>query len=233
MNEIDNLWVYQQKELELEKLELDIRASQTRQKLLKLRNFLVKQQSDLDSFEQEVEQKSVRIEALTAEYDENEKSLESLEFSEEENDLAKVRESKAKVLAIQASLIKIRREIMDIIGGFEKIEENIKQMSAKATKARKEYTALKEVYDVESKDAAEKVDGMKKELKSMGKGIDEALFEKYKSIKKNKSDPVAMIVSDQCGGCNMELPSLTLKKLRASDKLIECENCGRILYSNQ
>ena len=233
MKELDNLWIYQQKELELEKLELDIRASETRQKLLKLRNFLVKQQSDLDDFAAEVEQKSSKIEELLLSYEENEQKLSSLDFSDDESDLSKVREIKAQVLAIQAGLIKIRREIMDIIGYVEKIEEGIKNMSVLAGKARKEYTALKEVYDKESKEAAEDVENIKVELKTMSKDIDESLLKKYNGIKKNKSDPVAIIVSNQCGGCNMELPSLTLKKLKASDKLIECENCGRVLYYNQ
>ena len=44
---------------------------------------------------------------------------------------------------------------------------------------------------------------------------------------------MALIKGDQCGGCNISLPSLVVNSVREGQKLIECENCGRILYIPQ
>ena len=40
----------------------------------------------------------------------------------------------------------------------------------------------------------------------------------------------ARLYGDQCGGCNMSLPQATLRKMKNDSGIIECENCGRILY---
>ena len=36
---------------------------------------------------------------------------------------------------------------------------------------------------------------------------------------------------NQCGGCFMTLPSASLKKIVSEDAVVECDNCGRILYA--
>jgi predicted nucleic acid-binding Zn-ribbon protein len=45
--------------------------------------------------------------------------------------------------------------------------------------------------------------------------------------------PIAKIVNSKCGGCNMSLPMVMLKKIATTDGIVECENCGRILYGNE
>jgi predicted nucleic acid-binding Zn-ribbon protein len=42
-----------------------------------------------------------------------------------------------------------------------------------------------------------------------------------------------LIVDSKCDGCNMELPSLMLHRLKSGEETIECENCGRILHTEE
>lgn len=41
--------------------------------------------------------------------------------------------------------------------------------------------------------------------------------------------PVALVNGNKCGGCNMELPAVVARRLKEQD-IVECDNCGRILY---
>ena len=61
------------------------------------------------------------------------------------------------------------------------------------------------------------------------KDLEPALLEKYNVIKKHCIPPVAKLYGDQCGGCNMSLPQVTLRKFKGDAKYIECENCGRLI----
>ena len=61
-------------------------------------------------------------------------------------------------------------------------------------------------------------------------GIDEAYMERYKAIRSQRFPVLASLRNDQCSGCNMSLPSAVAKQLQGSDEIVECENCGRILY---
>ena len=44
--------------------------------------------------------------------------------------------------------------------------------------------------------------------------------------------PLAEVKEGKCSGCNMALPSLTIRKLVNEDMILECENCGRMLYAD-
>ena len=41
---------------------------------------------------------------------------------------------------------------------------------------------------------------------------------------------MAKLINGQCSGCFMSLPSATLLDIRSGDRIVECDNCGRILY---
>ncbi len=71
---------------------------------------------------------------------------------------------------------------------------------------------------------------MKAELKKISSNIDADALKRYKSVK--KSHPIAVVRLDgkRCLGCNMELPASIAKQVAQSDKLMACENCGRLLY---
>ena len=41
---------------------------------------------------------------------------------------------------------------------------------------------------------------------------------------------MAKLVNGQCSGCFMSLPSATLLEIRNGERIVECDNCGRILF---
>ena len=61
--------------------------------------------------------------------------------------------------------------------------------------------------------------------------VDPNLLLRYRQIKQHVSPPMAKLVGNQCGGCFMTLPSASLKKIVSEDAVVECDNCGRILYA--
>ena len=44
--------------------------------------------------------------------------------------------------------------------------------------------------------------------------------------------PEAEVQGSKCSGCNMELPAVSMRKLKEQE-LVECDNCGRLLYLPQ
>ena len=63
--------------------------------------------------------------------------------------------------------------------------------------------------------------------------IDSALMEKYRAIKQHCTPPMAKLIDGQCSGCFMWLPSATLLALKEGTNLVLCDNCGRIIYSEE
>ena len=59
--------------------------------------------------------------------------------------------------------------------------------------------------------------------------IDEELLLKYQKIRKNKKSAIAEIKNEVCLGCNMGISKYMVEKIKTSNDIICCENCGRIL----
>ncbi|MGI6176114.1 MAG: zinc ribbon domain-containing protein [Christensenellales bacterium] len=237
MQQLDILWAFQQKECEIGRIESELKNSQTRKKMIRLRNFVAKQKADLKEFETVSEQMHKRLNEITSEYETLQAQMEGFadpsETEEETDDVQLLSEVKAlriQTEEIQKKLIMLRRELMDIIGKTEKIEHGIRTMAAESAKARKEYSALKTDYDRQVSSAKASIGALREEADEIAKGIPKPLLARYKAIKKNRITPVAIIEDSKCEGCNMELPSLLIQRIKTGEGVMECENCGRILY---
>jgi hypothetical protein len=61
--------------------------------------------------------------------------------------------------------------------------------------------------------------------------VDDGVRQRYERLTKNRGDNIVVgIQHGVCGGCHMRLPAQIIVSCRASQELITCINCGRILY---
>ena len=56
-------------------------------------------------------------------------------------------------------------------------------------------------------------------------------MQRYRRAKQHHGVPVVKVEAGKCSGCNMSLPMAVLKRLAVQGTIIECENCGRLLYA--
>ena len=122
------------------------------------------------------------------------------------------------------------KELSKMVSHSQMMENRYKEVRTKAAKARDEYTRLKAGYDKEFEKQTARLEELKQERADAAQGIDEAYMERYKAIRSQRFPVLASLRNDQCSGCNMSLPSAVAKQLQGSDEIVECENCGRILY---
>ena len=61
--------------------------------------------------------------------------------------------------------------------------------------------------------------------------IEKGLLRRYEGILSSKGDiAVAPVVDGACGGCYAQLPPQRVIEVKRSNRLLECDSCGRILY---
>ena len=85
-------------------------------------------------------------------------------------------------------------------------------------------------FNIAFKADTEKLKAMRARTEQESKKVDSKLLEKYHNIKQHCTPPMAKLINGQCSGCFMSLPSATLLDIRSGDRIVECDNCGRILY---
>ena len=99
-----------------------------------------------------------------------------------------------------------------------------------AVKAKKEYDQVKEICIKECDDVQKELDNFDRQLGELEKNVDPKLMTRYKRARQHYGTPVVPVKDGKCSGCNMSLPMAVIKKLNGQDAIMECENCGRILY---
>lgn len=225
------LWAYQQADMAADKMEASIKRSPTRQKLLKYRDYVVDQQNTIKRIEGEVANMMDRLEALKDAIRMTDEQLHSLQSKMDNNppeNLEELQQFLNDARRFQNNLNAYEQEVRRIrkdAGDRERQQHDVK---VRAAKAKAEFDKLKVVYDEEKAEKDKELDQLRAEAAEKAKPIEADFMERYKTIKKHSVPPLARLIGDQCGGCNMGLPSSVSRRVKAGE-LVECETCGRLL----
>ena len=231
MDQLHLLWEYQKADVEVDKLEASIKRSPVRQKLVKYRDYFSEQQTAMKRIESEVAAMQDRLEALKDAIKMTDEQLRTL-HGKMENDPPRNTEEVQQFLndakRFQNNLTAYEQEIKRIRKDAADRERQQHDVRVRAAKAKSEFDKLKEVYDEEKKDKDKELEALRAAAAAKAVDIESAFMERYRDIKKHSVPPLAALYGDQCGGCNMSLPSSVSRKVKAGE-LVECETCGRLL----
>ena len=231
--QLDTLWSFMQVDMEADKFESQMRQSPNRQKLVKARDFLKDQQANMKKLENDVAVMQDRLEAVEDEAARLEKVLEGLTETYESNPPANAEEAQNQTEAVAKLLDTLQRyeaELTKMRKDADTKDRQQKEIRVRAAKTKIEFDQLKVEYDKEFKADTAKLQEMRANTEQEAKKVDAGLLAKYRSIKQHCTPPMAKLVNGQCSGCFMSLPSATLLDIRNGDRIVECDNCGRILY---
>jgi uncharacterized protein len=232
--QVQLLWEYQQIDLQVANVEKKLRASETRKKLLQARDYIVDSQNLMKKMEADAGELRISYDSIKQKNDILVDDLinlsEYIEESDKDTSMQEVERMRKEAAEIQASLGKQERDLQLIIERLSKIESNVNKIAANVPKAKKDYTELKEVYDKEAAAIATETSPFKQKMQALEVKINPKMLQRYTNIKKTRMNPLAPVRNSRCSGCNMELPSVTLKQVVETGALLECENCGRLLF---
>ncbi len=235
MQDLTNLLAYQKKALQVKKIESKFMKSQLRQKLMRARKYLVDSQELMKKYDSEALDVKKRLEGLKKKIAESVAVLDEIDIAmknvEEDNSLAEVKMLEKNAKQQEANIKNCEKEVHKYISHLSKVNDDLEKMAANVPHMKKEYTTLKKTYDEELSKVNEETLPLKKELKALESGIDETLIKKFNQISKSHPVVVVEMKGRMCMGCNMELPATFAKKIAESETPMECENCGRLLYT--
>ena len=233
MVQLKSLWDFMQVDMAADNFEQEMRKSPNRQKLIKRRNFLMEQQSNMKKIEGEIAVMQDRLEAVRDEASRLEGVLKTTLEDITANPPSNLEETQRKLDAVQKltdTLSRYEQELVKMRKDADNRDRQQKDIRVRAAKAKQEYDQVKAVYDKEFKDDTAKLNGMRADSEKEAGKIEQALLNRYRAIKQQCTPPMAKLANDQCCGCFMQLPSSTLRLIKEGNDIVECDNCGRILY---
>lgn len=237
MRKMEALWAYQEAEQAKNAVELEIRSTPARLQLNKLHKKLKSQQAviaklseDIDTYEQQLHKLTEQVEKLEARLEVESGELVTIR-QDEESTAEEMTELKVDIERLNREISQSVRETRSLLSEIEKATEEYQTTVKAASKAKKEYDTLRVTCEEERVARAGELEQHENNLAMLAKTVDPALLERFSQVKQHHAVPIAKIVNSKCGGCNMSLPMVMLKKIATTDGIVECENCGRILYS--
>jgi len=214
-------------------------------KIIQLRGNLPFEVQDLEDI---IISLDLKIQEIHSKIDVNKKNISSLKISiKEQEDLLKKYEE-------QQNHIKNNREFEAIKKEEEIANLEIQAFKRKIAIADKQNGELKELLEVYQEKKQSKINDLeikKKELQEIiaitekeenslnevrnqiVKNVDTRLLASYERIKRNMRNGLAVVSTDReaCGGCYAVVPPQRINEVKQLKKIIVCENCGRILVS--
>lgn len=231
MNQLELLWEYQLADVEVDNMKKEIARSPQRLRLLKLRESIKEQQSFLKMLENEVLAMLDRMDVVQEAISLNEEQLKLLQQKVQETPAKDSGEAREYILAIQKIINDLNgydqetRRIRNDAAERDRKQRNIKRL---AVKIKMEFDALRDEYNVEYQQKSKELEKLSAAAEAKLQGIDKKWIEKYNAVKQHSVPPMAKLVDNRCGGCNMSFPSSVLRTLKAGEE-VECETCGRMI----
>ena len=239
MSRLDALFAYQETELQKEQLESAIRSTPSRVQLNRLHKALKTQQTTINQLMEGLETRAAQAKRLTekAEQLENQLELEHGELEtmqqDEESTAEEMTELRGDIERLNREIAAAGREAKALLTELETAVDEYRKTGQQYNRNKKEYDQLRTVCEKERDDSAAELKAFDERLAEIRKDVDPALFARYEKVKQHHAVPLVPVVGGKCSGCNMSLPMVMLKKLTAPDAVLECENCGRILYGER
>lgn len=228
---IQELLNYQEVDAELKKIENELSGSEERKKAVTAKKYL-------DSVEENVNKLDLKAEELLKQYQTLLEEQKVITGQKEEFETAlsgidnevsgsyltkKIDELILKIKQIAKDLNKLAEEMANVKKEYSQIKANTKAAQDQLAEFGKKYNDLKASKQAER-------DALEEKLQELAKKVDPELMEKYLKKRANKIYPIVYEVKTEvCGACNMQLSMLELNKLK-NGEIIECDQCGRILY---
>ena len=236
MTKLEYLLMYQKADLKKQQLENNLRTTESRQKLNKITKLLREQQTAIQKLTEDADAQQNALARLVSQQDGlahelelNHSEMETLE-ADDQVTAEELTEFRMDVERLNRELGRLEKDVKGLLEQLEKTSADFQKARSLGGRAKKEYDRLKAVVEVEKAESAADITVATKEMETVERQVDPTFLAKYKKARVHHSMPVVPVVNEKCSGCNMSLPMAVIKKLSNQENVMECENCGRILY---
>lgn len=193
-------------------------------------------------FKKDCEKKQKDLIVEKKKLDKLEKELKKSEFNREENKKrlysGNIKDSKQleKLMQKQEDLENeiegLDTEILKQIELVETMEKNMKEEKDKEYSLGVKINKMLSKRNKDKEEKEKRIILLEKEKEVLENDISHENMLLYNDIKSRVNKPLAKLEANMCMGCHMDLPIITLQKIREKE-IVMCSNCGRILYNEE
>lgn len=176
-----------------------------------------------------IEERLYKIEKELLEYNYTIKDIEDKLYSGDTNDIKQLEVLSEEKENLKKTISDTETKLLQYMEDLEVDEDNLINMENQLKDILKQNDENELNYKKIDVELDTDIDKKIEDIEKTKSDIDEELLLKYQKIRKNKKSAIAEIKNEVCLGCNMGISKYVLEKIKTSNDIICCENCGRIL----
>ena len=221
---------YQEIDTKIRRLNNELATSQNKKGAAEMQQYLKDGQAKLLKLEEVADNLTKQYEKAVKLYNDFINKLDALTKSVEAADLGKLTELESTINNFKSNSETLENNIGVLANKINQANKEFEVLMNNAKKAKHNLEVYKSGYTKEKAQIEPEIARLAKELLDQKNKVDKTLLAKYTQKSEGKVFPIFVAESQgKCGGCRMEISASKLSDLRAK-KVIECENCGRLIY---
>lgn len=224
-----NMLKYQELDQEIVRLESELSQNGDRKNAIKMQQLLKDYQSKLIEINKKMASLQDEFEKYRCIFDQMVENLGVVLKNQDSKDEKKLTGLIEANDAITNNLLRLEKKISAIVNDCNSIQNEYNTIMKNARSAKTNLEKYKENFAITKSETEKKIEEIKKELEKIEKVANKSLLAKYKQKRSDKANVFVQDINGKCGGCRMEISAVNKSKLKA-EGMIECENCGRIIY---
>jgi predicted nucleic acid-binding Zn-ribbon protein len=128
------------------------------------------------------------------------------------------------------SQVKIKEDaLLGLMGQVEETEAKSKTSAEEAERLKRDWEQRQEIFAPKKSEIEVTLTRLRSERAGVASQTDPEAFGIYERIRLARGQAVVKVEKGRCLGCNITVATSQWQKARAGE-LIQCNNCGRILY---
>lgn len=229
MNVAQQLHQLQEIDLELEANEEALRQITSQigesEVVARARNKLASKRQHLEELQHQQHATEWEIDDLTAKINPAEEKLYSGRITSTK-ELASLQQ---EVEGFKAHRSHLEDKVLEVMEQVEQAEASVAMTGEELRKLETEWQAQQKQLSADMERVKAVLTDLRHKRQVLSDKIDSQMVSLYQQLRKQKVTAVARVEQGICGGCRISLSTANLQQVR-SGSLVQCTNCGRILY---
>lgn len=230
LSEIESILILQDRDQRILKLEADLKRIPIEKERAKER--LANDQAAVAKAKSAIQENEIEIKGIELDIGVRKQTLEKLKVQQYET------KKNDEFTAFENEITRYSEEVDDYETSELELMEKADILSALQKKAKAALALTQNLVDEEialleqrGSECLKQHQEVLANRQSLASDIDEDLLSLYDRLMKSKGgDAVVSASTGQCKGCHMKLIPSTMINVQAAKEVVQCENCGRILY---
>jgi uncharacterized protein len=232
LKEISQLLVLQDRDRKIRALKQELKHAPLERRQLDEK--LATTQTTLETLKQKA--KVLEVERMKLEGEANSRREQIRKYETQKSATRKNEEFAALNTAIEhaeADIRKLEDKELEFMEAADQLKPQIAEAERTASATRE--SVARQIADLDAKVKAleAQIQEVQAERARSAEGLDEDLLDTYQRLFATKGEAVVPLEHEVCAGCHMKVTASTNARARGRRELVQCEQCGRILYFNE